>query len=388
VITIILLSLGLFFSCASAEILNNGTDLDMAPETQKQTSAGVSRASLTTFHVGWFESRFAGERTEEIASEGGTIVVPYVGSKGDAKAIETYLDSAAAAGLKVALQIPGDFVRSGNTEAIGDWVFQFRDHRAVELWYLFDEPEIHGVKPQTLKTVYRYLKGEGRGLKVAMTFYNPRKAQRDYAGSFDVFWLNYYPVMWGTKEFFGISIGNFAGRVRAGKRAAATCGAEFGMIVQAYGTSDKGENQFNRRLPSAAELRYMIWASLKENPSYLLFWSRYRSDQEWLRTVFKPTVDPILELFAPGTRILTTKGFSITGGAFDLFHFCTEERGILAVIGGPTTLRNAALKFPRSLRASALLIPWGVGARKAEDNTWILEMPAFGVALFEIYKES
>ena len=380
-ITIVLLSLGLFFSCAGAEVQTTF-------RTQKEVTV-LPSPSQTIFHFGWFESRFAGERAEEIASEGGSIVLPYVGSKGDAEAVEAYLDSADAAGLKVALQIPGDFVRSGNVEAIADWVLRFRDHRAVGLWYVFDEPEIHGVKPEYLEAAYRYLRAEGRGLKVAATFYNPQKAQRLYAGSFDILWLNYYPVMRGTQEFFGISIGNFAGRVRAGKKAAIACKAEFGMIVQAYGVSDSGENQFNRRLPSAAELRYMVWASLNEKPSYLLFWSRYRSSEEWLRTVFKPTAGPIMELLAPGMEIrgLSAKGFSVRGGSVEIFYFSIGERKFIALIGGSRAIRHGLFRLPKGIQASALQIPWGIGAKETEKNTWIVDLPAFGVALFEIHGE-
>jgi len=388
VITVILLSVSLLFSCADAEY-RSGAYVQTANETQKQAAA-LSNLGSPRFHFGWFESRFAGERAEEIAAEGGSIVVPYVGSKGDTEAVEAYLDSAAAVGLKVALQIPGDFVRLGNAKAIEDWVLRFRDHRAVGLWYLFDEPEIHSVDPDYLQAAYRYLKTEGRGLKVAVTFYNPQKAKSLYAGSFDILWLNYYPVMQGTQEFFGISIGNFAGRVKAGKKAATACKAEFGMIVQAYGISDSGEDQFNRRLPSAAELRYMVWASLKENPSYLLFWSRYRTSEDWLNTVFKPTVGPITELLTSEIGIipLSANGYSVSGGETDLFHFRAGERKFIAVIGGSKALKNGFFKLPQGAKASAFLLPWGTCAKKTEKNTWILEMPAYGVALFEIHRQN
>ena|GEM_PF-2241370 len=400
-IPVLLLSLGLFFSCAGAEVRNdaeirNGTEIKTSTcvqtvkGTKKQSPASPPGEASAVFHVGWFESRFAGERAEEIAAEGCSIVVPYVGSRGDAETVADYLDSAAAAGLKVALQIPGDFVRSGNTKAIEDWVLRFRDHRAVELWYLFDEPEIHGIEPNRLKAVYQYLKDEGRGRKIAVAFYNPQKAQRSYAGSFDILWLNYYPVMRGTKEFIGISIGNFKGRVKAGKKAAIACKADFGMIVQAYGVSDSGENQFNRRLPSAAELRYMVWASLMENPSYVLFWSRYRSSEDWLKTVFKPTVGPILELLAPGMGIqpLNAKGFSVSGGKVEFFHFRIGKREVVALIGGSRAIRHGLFRLPEGAKASALQLPWGSSAKETDKNNWILDLPVFGVVLFEIQREA
>lgn len=378
IVALIVALLCLFSSCAGdpAEIAEaRSPDSDAA--AQKQPSA---------LSFGWFESRYGVERVKKIAEEGSGIVVPYVGSKGDAVSVSAYLDAAAGAGLGVALQIPGDFVQSGDMTAVRSWVMQFRDHPAVRLWYLFDEPDVHAVSPERLAEAARCLRAEGGGRPIAITFYRPQDAERRYAGSFDVLWLNYYPVFVGTPEFLGISAGGFAARVKAGSRAARATNTAFGMILQAYGSSESGENQFNRRLPTAAELSYMAWVSLREDPSYLLFWSRYRTSEAWLEEVFRPTMAPLMRIVAGGIEPVDEKGLKIQKAEVDLFHFRAAGGEYVTVIAGSRRSRKANLVIPDGVRLMPALIPPSVGIVEQGRGRWILEMPAFSVAVLELLR--
>ena len=339
-----------------------------------------SRAPL----IGWFESRYGVERIRELSREGNSIVVPYVGSKGDAESISLYLDAAADEGLGVALQIPGDFVQAGDMEAMAAWVDRFKDHPAVALWYLSDEPDINNVPPKNLAKAASLLRARGGGHPIAVTFYRPEDARKRYSGSFDLLWLNYYPVLVGTPEFLSIRIGGFAARVAAGRRAADACKAGFGMIVQAYGPSDSGENQFNRRLPTRDEFSYMVWVSLKENPTHLLFWSRYRTSEAWLEKVFHPVMEPVARIAAEGIEALGEKGFRLSRAQADIYRFRAADRNYLAIIADSRPIENADLAVPGGIEVHEAIVPPSATIRKLKPGRWRLNAPPFSVVVLEL----
>lgn len=360
-----------------------------APE-QASARQGIEvakpQSASSVLAIGWFESRYGAERVVVIAKEGSSIVVPYVGRKGDALAMRTYLDSAAAAGLGVALQIPGDFVRAGDMESIRSWLVEFRDHPAARLWYLFDEPEIHGVSPEKLTLAARLIRAEGKGLPIAVTFYRPQDASRRYTGSYDFLWLNYYPVFRGSPEFLGISVGGFAARVEAGRKAAKDSGASFGMILQAFGPTDEGENQFDRRLPSAAELSYMVWTSLSANPSHLLFWARYRSSETWIKSTFLPTMDPVFHIVTGGLEPMDHRGFSIRDSKAKLFPFRTSQGEFLAIINGSRPSKKTALTLPGNTEAEPVLIPASAEVSRQASGSLLLSLPSFAVIVLRLHR--
>jgi len=357
---------------------------DAGATAGKETYGGRTESprGIRELSFGWFESRFEAERTGRLVEEGSDLAIPYVGGKGDPDAVRAYLDAAAEAGLDVALQIPGDFVREGDADSITAWVERFRDHPAVRLWYLFDEPDVNGLSPPLLAEAARLLRDAGGGRPVAVTFYSPRDALRLYKGSFDLLWLNYYPVFRGLPEFFGIAWGGFAARVEAGRRAALESGAGFGMILQAYGRSDSGENQFNRRLPSAAELDYMLWTSLAASPSHILFWARYRSGEAWLEEVFLPTVNPVIRIAAGGIEALESADFAPGPAGARLFRFRTAGGEYLALICGSRRARKAKLAIPEGFVARPLLLPPGAEVSFGEGNDLVLSARAYSVLLF------
>jgi len=343
-------------------------------------------AKSSAIEIGWFESRYGADRIKSLVAEGCSIAVPYVGSQGDTEAISTYLNAAAETGLGVALQIPSDFVEKGNLDAIGSWVGRFRDHPAVECWYLFDEPDVHKIPPERLATAASLLRSEGGGKPIAVTFYHPEIAEKKYFGSFDIFWINYYPVLKGTPEFLGISWGGFSARIQEASRVARAAKASFGVILQAYGKAEDGKNQFNRRLPTAAELNYMAWASLKENPSYLLFWSRYRTTERWLKEVFHPTMDPLLRLIAGGIEPSGQADITIQGIKIEGFSFKAKGKEYLALLASSRRSRETRVTIAGDYEIKPALMPGSVKIAKQNRNELILDMSRFSVALLEILR--
>jgi hypothetical protein len=348
-------------------------------------NAGMS-GNPSVIEIGWFESRYETDRIKSLVAEGCGIAVPYVGREGDAEAATAYLDAAAEAGLGVALQIPGDFVEAGNLDAVGSWAARFRDHPAVRWWYLFDEPDVHKISPELLKSAAARLRSEGGGKPIAVTFYHPEIAWEKYPGTFDVLWINYYPVLRGTPEFLGISWGGFSSRIKEASRAARAAKASFGVILQAYGAAEDGTNQFNRRLPTAAELNYMIWASLRENPSYLLFWSRYRTTERWLKEVFHPTMDPLLRLLAGGVGPAGAEGVEIKGTKIEAFSFKAGGKEYVALMASSRRSRETIVTVDGDSGIKPALLPGSIKIAKKNEHEWILDMPRFSVAVLEIQR--
>ena len=68
------------------------------------------------------------------------------------------------------------------------------------------------------------------------------------------------------------------------------------MALQGYGEDKDGNpTQFNRRLPSLEEERYMIYSSVLAPANGLLFWTHYRSQQQWIDGVLAPLIRELKE---------------------------------------------------------------------------------------------
>lgn len=109
-----------------------------------------------------------------------------------------YLRGAARHGLRVFLGLPRGWVREGNAAACRRYAAEVMDEAGLLCWYQFDEPEIHGVSPETLGTVYRGLSAvdpfHPKVTLVCSIGFPVRERFRAYAAACDVFWEDPYPV--------------------------------------------------------------------------------------------------------------------------------------------------------------------------------------------------
>lgn len=78
---------------------------------------------------------------------------------GDFKYALKYLDLAKKYGMKVLFDLDGvKHIKNNTTSEILKIVEYFKDHPALGMWYLSDEPELHSILPNDLEKIYNSIK--------------------------------------------------------------------------------------------------------------------------------------------------------------------------------------------------------------------------------------
>jgi len=266
-----------------------------APSVEVSGSKTVPPQGESSFPLGWYDSLEARGGVFDIAQQGMNVVLPYHTEAGDEHA---YLDAAQAAGLKVVLEIDRAFVKAESASDVRRFVSRYKAHPALYGWYLADEPTINEdlgpASPEVAGELYRVIKDEDPKSPVAVAFAKSEQPE-DYRQAMDLMLFDDYPCRVGQPEFDGFE--DWWKRLQA--RAAV--GAEEGgfiPVLQAFGEDAQGVAQFGRRLPTVAEQRYMVFASVQAGATGLLFWTRYRASREWIDRVLQPIVSELRE-FVP-----------------------------------------------------------------------------------------
>ena len=242
------------------------------------------------FPLGWYDSVDYLDTPAKIANEGINAVIPYTGNS-NLQEVRAYLDRAAAAGIKVVVEIPRDAVRSKRTEQVIQFVREFKSHPATYGWYLYDEPNPSIITPTALKQIYRAVKAEDPEHTVAIAF-NRLFRMVKYFGAFDVALYDKYPALYDSPEFTGFEKGIFKKLVDTAVSLTKDR-SDFWYIVQGYGENSDGQPQFDKRLPTQTEQRYMVYTAILAEADGLFFWAHYRSQQQWIDTVLTPIIEEL-----------------------------------------------------------------------------------------------
>ncbi len=274
------------------------------PNTSSESNlADVVSSSLTTtdiaqnwsnqtlpdnFPLGWYDSVDNLDTPAQIANQGINIVMPYTG-KSSIKEVRAYLDRAAAAGIKVMVEIPRDEVRRDHRWLITQFVKNLKTHPAVFGWYLYDEPEFIKLSPRLLERVYRAIKTEDPRHTVAMAFGKLIHVRR-YLKALDAVIYFKYPCYYDSPKFCNLQDGIFR-KLAESAAFIARDQSHFWMVLQGYGEDKYGRpTKFNRRLPSLEEERYMVYSAILAQVDGLFFWTHYLSQPQWIDAVLTPLV--------------------------------------------------------------------------------------------------
>ena len=239
------------------------------------------------FPLGWYDSIDYLNTPAKIADEGINAIIPYTGNSNPQK-VRAYLDRAAAANIKVVVEIPRDAVSRKRTEQIIQFVKELKSHPATFGWYLYDEPVPSRITPTALRQIYQAIKAEDPKHTIAIAF-NRLFRMVKYFGAFDVALYDKYPAFYDSPEFTGFQDGIFKKLVETAVSLTQNRSG-FWYIIQGYGENTVGKPQFDRRLPTEAEERYMIYTAILNKVDGLFFWTHYRSQQQWIDSVLTPII--------------------------------------------------------------------------------------------------
>ena len=271
-----------------SQSVNKNIKISIDSKATKKILPTNNKTPLTAdFPLGWFDDIRNTNTLAEIANEGMNIVMPYVRTSNDAQ-IMAYLDTAEQVGIKVLLEIPRPIIKAEDTDAITQFVRKFKNHPAVVAWYSWDEPEVTRLSPKILKKAYDAIKAEDSSKPIAVVFVKLDGIEQ-YLDALDIFMWDKYPVTYGSPEFGSSEWSklaawfNRADFLSTGKNG-------FWFVMQGYGEKQDGTPQFNKRLPTYGEERYMLYSAVLSGANGLFLWTHYRSQQSWIDSVLTPIV--------------------------------------------------------------------------------------------------
>lgn len=260
----------------------------LANQTNMEKLAIENPASLTLqeFPLGWIDTIKRPQTPAKVAQEGINLLIPYSHSV-EQPTIETYLNNARENGIKVFLEPYREPVRNEDAAAVAEFVRTYKDHPAVAGWYLYDEPAANEISPQTLEISYQAIKAEDTNHPVAIVFASSQGAKvPQYWNAMDIYMIDRYPLFYGKPEFDNLyDFGQWM------QQAASYAGDKpFWPVLQGYGEQEDGKPKFDRRLPTAAEERYMFYTAVLAGADGLLFYGHHWTQQSWVDSVLNPLI--------------------------------------------------------------------------------------------------
>lgn len=308
------------------------------------------------FPLGWYDSVDNLQTPAKIAQEGMNIVIPYTG-KSNIQEVKAYLDQAAAAGLKVIVEIPRQSVKLASTQRVLQFVKELKNHPATYGWYLYDEPEFVEFSPKIIEKLYQKIKTEDAQHPIAIAFTKLNRVQ-PYLQFADIFLFSNYPCNYNEPEFSGLQNGNFAAIAQNAARIAQS-NSHFWFILQGYGEDKYGKpNKFNKRLPTATEAKYMMYSAILAQTDGLFFWSHYLSQQKWIDSVLIPLVQEVKDYLPTITTTALERKLAINNPQIQgtLYRNPTTNNLLLIAINHGNNEAEAAMSVLQKTGASSATV--------------------------------
>jgi hypothetical protein len=200
------------------------------------------------------------------------------------------MDAAARDEVKILLEL-SDFIRrrsEPDLEAIDAAIARYRHHPALLAWYLIDEPEETGIKPEVTHRLYERIRRQDPYHPVYLVNNRPATYKAHIDAS-DILAIDVYPIPLGPVS-----------RVRERMQEARYCSPEqkpVWLIAQAFGATEHWP-----RPPTPAELRNMVYQGLVHGARGIFF---YRHCDEGERRIQPRPLREEMQVLAGELRGLT-----------------------------------------------------------------------------------
>jgi hypothetical protein len=242
-----------------------------------------------------------------------------VSGGGDDAHIESFLNRAAKAGVRVLLLVNGAWTRDGDWTDLRAFIQRYRSSPALYGWYLFDEPDLNGLPAARLAAAYRVVKSVDGRHSIAAIFTTGncdfgRQLNRGYLNGFDLLMFDDYPFysfmrshadsVAGIDEFHIATRDCVAAAHRFHKQGPI-------MVEQSFGNGFR-DGPYMFRDPTYAEEKAMFVGAVKAGVPGILFFHDLYADRHmraavhsivssWYRTIplrFRPRL-PVPETVPP-----------------------------------------------------------------------------------------
>jgi hypothetical protein len=341
----------------------------------------VLRPAIDLFTVGWYDALDRAPALADIAEEGMNAVLPYFAGSTYARG---YLRAAERAGVKVLLEIDRNIVREGDAKTMTRFIERYKDAPALFGWYLADEPTtteaLGPLSAERATKLYRLIKRVDPVHPVAIAFHTAEDV-REYAPAMDILMLDDYPFRPQTPEFAALP--GWWKRLSARAEVGRAVGGFF-PILQAFG-GPRSPRGFYRRLPTAAEERYMVYASIEAGATGVFFWVRYRSAPRWVDAFLEPITSELRSLDAVLRTASLETSTSVDRRDVGLTMFRdpeTDERVLIVVHHGRGDV-SARVSLDPSLHDARITTADGAEVEASGDEI-VTVLGPFDVKIFRL----
>lgn len=285
-----------------------------------------SAPRLSPFPLGWYDSVEYPERLAHFAQEGTDMVVAY-----NLEGIDptSYLDRALLSGVTVMLMIDRASAAKPNLTRVRAYVKRFKSHPALYGWHIADEPTIGRwrISPESARKVYRTIRSVDPDHPVGIVFGKTENA-RPFIGAMDVMMFDDYPCVAKRPEFSALPKWweRLKDRAAIGRRVGG-----YIPVLQGFGEDERGKPQIQKRLPTAAETRYMAFASIVAGANGIAYWTRYRTRSEWVRSTLVPVLSELRQL-RPAVERGAVRGVHVAASSVTASLFNDPGDGSLVLI--------------------------------------------------------
>jgi hypothetical protein len=314
------------------------------------------------FPIGFYSADPANETTfSRIKELGGNYVHTY-GMGHDNVRDKRFLDLAQKYNLKVLFNLRGrDWVKkTDNTVAFKATINKFKDHPALGMWYLYDEPNPK-LLPK-LRILYDIIKAESPDVPVALVTpwvtYWYRLARVT-----DILMVDNYPVRDQVFPNAPVnSIITFTSRAINQKKPVIPVFQAIHWKIFAQQLKGKGYNESKYRFPNKQELRYWAFATLCLGVKGHFYYSYYNAyhrckGAKWLQEDLKPVISET-KLFTKAVTpsFVPTKKYNFDKQKVLAGIWKAKNKSFMVVVNNSDKARNLELELPG---ISSKLIPWG-----------------------------
>lgn len=341
----------------------------------------LNRKRSLPFLLGWYDNINNIDVPIKVSSRGIDLLMPYVEKESEIK-IQAFLDASKITPIKILLEIPRTLIKSENISGVKDFIRTYKNHPSVYAWYLYDEPEMEQptpLSPNLLKQVYTAIKEEDKSKAVALVFSKIDKIE-PYSDAMDILMWDRYPCTQDVAEFQWVSY--YRETLYKVMSLADIKNKKFLNVLQAY-----GNNQFNRRLPTKAEFRYMFYLSVLVGSDGLLFWTHYRSSYSWNESVLYPTIQEFRDYIPAIIRGEDSKNLvqvSHSNIEVKLFSIPNTTNFVMIVVNHNETQINFTLKLPQKLASKVVTFNQKPITKLSIEGNFSNLLKAYEVHLYQI----
>jgi hypothetical protein len=263
----------------------------------------TTATNYKTFKFGWWDSFSQEGSATAIAAEGANFAICY--GQADNDGIEDWLDDAEDEGLMVSAGVYPVDVLGKDVTAMQAFATRFKDHAAVDRWFIFDEPSAQ--YHDECQVAYNAITAIAQVQYVDIVFCYTDSTVSDFGDCYNTILFDNYPCRTDESEFTLARINDFKSKMDWVGDEAIDINKPWMAVLQAFGGR---YDTLEFRLPTSNEARFMSYYAIHNGAAGIVFYPRYRtlnvvaresqaypdSGADWIDDVFEPMADEMQTL--------------------------------------------------------------------------------------------